>query len=294
MRMELTAASAPPIITSSRFVRSAVIAPPDREAPFMSYDNIRFESADSIGTLTVDRPKALNALNPDTLREMLRCLRDVRREGNLRALIVTGAGDKAFVAGADIAAMSKMSVVEAKEMSRLGQRLTSAIEDLPIPAIAAVNGFALGGGMELAMACDLVVASEKARFGQPEINLGIIPGFGGTQRLARRIGLPRAREMIYGGEMIDAETARQWGLVNRVVKADELIVETRKLAAALAGKPPVALAQAKLAIQHGMDVDLENGLRLEAEAFAVTFSTEDRTDGMAAFLGKRPAKFTGR
>lgn len=160
--------------------------------------------------------------------------------------------------------------------------------------IAAVNGFALGGGMELAMACDLVVASEKARFGQPEINLGIIPGFGGTQRLARRVGAPRAREMIYGGEMIDAETARQWGIVNRVVKVEELLAEARKLAAALAAKAPVALAQAKLAIQRGLDVDLENGLRLEAEAFAVAFSTEDRTEGMAAFLGKRAAKFSGK
>jgi enoyl-CoA hydratase len=256
--------------------------------------NIRFEAADSVGLLTIDRSKSLNALNPQTLREMLRCLRDVRREGAVRAMIVTGAGDKAFVAGADIAEMSKMSVVQAKEMSRLGQRLTSALEDLPLPVIAAVNGFALGGGMELVMACDLVVASEKARFGQPEINLGIIPGFGGTQRLARRIGAPRAREMIYGGEMIDAETARQWGIVNRVVKPEALLEECRKLAAALVAKPPIAIAQAKLAIQHGLDVDLENGMRLEAEAFAVTFSTEDRTEGMAAFLGKRPAKFSGR
>jgi enoyl-CoA hydratase len=256
--------------------------------------NIRFEAADSIGTLTIDRPKALNALNPDTLREILRCLREVRRAGEVRALIVTGAGEKAFVAGADIAEMSKMTVVQAKEMARLGQRLTSALEDLPIPVIAAVNGFALGGGMELVMACDLAIASEKARFGQPEINLGIIPGFGGTQRLARRVGAPRAREMIYGGDMIDAETARQWGLVNRVVKPEDLLAEARKLAATLATKPPVALAQAKLAIQHGLDVDLENGLRLEAEAFAVTFSTEDRTEGMAAFLTKRPAKFVGR
>jgi enoyl-CoA hydratase len=256
--------------------------------------NIRFEAADSIGTLTIDRPKALNALNPDTLREILRCLREVRRAGEVRALIVTGAGEKAFVAGADIAEMSKMTVVQAKEMARLGQRVTSALEDLPIPVIAAVNGFALGGGMELVMACDLAIASEKARFGQPEINLGIIPGFGGTQRLARRVGAPRAREMIYGGDMIDAETARQWGLVNRVVKPEDLLAEARKLAATLATKPPVALAQAKLAIQHGLDVDLENGLRLEAEAFAVTFSTEDRTEGMAAFLTKRPAKFMGR
>ena len=256
--------------------------------------NIRFEVADSIGTLTIDRPKSLNALDPDTLREILRCLRDVRREGKVRAMIVTGAGEKAFVAGADIAEMSKMTVVQAKEMARLGQRLTSALEDLPFPVIAAVNGFALGGGLELVLACDLAIASEKARFGQPEINLGIIPGYGGTQRLARRVGILRAREMIYGGDMIDAETARQWGLVNRVVHAEDLLAEARKLGTALATKPPVALAQAKLAIQHGLDVDLENGLRLEAEAFAVTFSTDDRTEGMSAFLNKRPAKFTGQ
>ena len=260
----------------------------------MPDSNIRFEAADAIGVLTIDRPKSLNALNPETLREILRRLRDVRREGTLRAMIVTGAGERAFVAGADIAEMSTMSVIEAKEMARLGQRVTSALEDLPFPVIAAVNGFALGGGMELAMACDLVIASEKARFGQPEINLGIIPGFGGTQRLARRIGAPRAREMIYGGDMIDAETARQWGLVNRVVKPEELLGEARKLAAAFAAKPPVAIAQAKLAIRHGLDVDLESGLRLEAEAFAVTFSTTDRSEGMTAFLSKRPAKFTGR
>ena len=260
----------------------------------MPYENIRLEAGESIGTLTVDRPKALNALNPDTLREMLRCLRDVRRDGEVRALILTGGGEKAFIAGADIAAMSTMSVIEAKEMARLGQRVTSAIEDLAQPVVAAVNGFALGGGLEMVMACDLVVVSEKARFGQPEINLGIIPGFGGTQRLARRIGAPRAREMIYGGEMIDAATASQWGLVNRVVKPEDLLSEARKLASMLATKPAVALAQAKHAILRGLDVDLENGLRLEAEAFAVTFSTEDRTEGMAAFLAKRKAAFKGR
>jgi enoyl-CoA hydratase len=260
----------------------------------MSFENIRFEVADAVGTLTVDRPKALNALNPDTLRELLRCLRDSRRDHAVRAIVMTGAGDKAFIAGADIAAMSTMTVVEAKEMARLGQRVTSAIEDLGVPVVAAVNGFALGGGLEMVMACDVVVASEKARFGQPEINLGIIPGFGGTQRLARRIGAPRAREMIYGGDMIDAATAHAWGLVNRVVKPEELLPEARKLAATFATKPAVALAQAKLAIQRGLDVDLESGLRLEAEAFAVTFSTEDRSEGMNAFLGKRKAAFKGR
>lgn len=260
----------------------------------MSYQNLRCQVDGPVATLTVDRPKALNALDPETLREMLRCLRDLRRDGTVRALVVTGSGDKAFVAGADIARMVQMSVVEAKEFSRLGQRVTSAIEELPIPVLAAVNGYALGGGLELALACDWIVASERARFGQPEIHLGILPGFGGTQRLARRIGPGRAREMIFGGEMIDAETARQWGLVNAVVPHGELLERAQQTAAKLAAKAPVALAQAKLAIRHGLDIDLESGLRLEAEAFAVAFSTEDRLEGMKAFLEKRVASFRGR
>jgi len=259
----------------------------------MSYTNIRVEPG-AVTVLTVDRPKSLNALDPDTLREMLRSVRDLRRDGTVRVLIVTGAGDKAFVAGADIARMVEMSAVEAKEFARLGQRLTSAIEDLPIPAIAAVNGFALGGGLELALACDWIIASEKARFGQPEVNLGIIPGFGGTQRLARRIGETRAREMIFGGDMIDASTALGFGLVNRVVKPEELLSEARAAAGKLAAKAPIALQQAKLAIRHGADVDLESGLRLEAEAFAVAFSSEDRSEGMKAFLEKRSPTFRGR
>jgi enoyl-CoA hydratase len=260
----------------------------------MPDENTRYQADGAVGRLTIDRPKSLNALDAATLKECLRRLRDLRRQGAVRCLVLTGAGEKAFVAGADIAAMSKMSVVEAREFSRLGQRLTSAIEDLPIPVIAAVNGFALGGGMELVMACDLVLASEKARFGQPEINLGILPGFGGSQRLARRAGPHRARDMIYGGEMIDAETARQWGIVNRVVKPEELLPEAQKLAEKLAAKAPVALAQAKLAIRHGADVDLESGLRLEAEAFAVAFSSDDAREGMSAFLEKRQASFKGK
>jgi enoyl-CoA hydratase len=259
----------------------------------MDYKTIRLECDGAVGLLTVSRPKSLNALDAETLRELLRCVRDIRR-GGLRCLVITGSGEKAFVAGADIAAMSQMTVVEARDFARLGQRLAAALEDLSIPVIAAVNGFALGGGMELAMACDFVVASETARFGQPEINLGIIPGFGGTQRLARRVGAPRAREMIYGGEMIDAETARQWGIVNRVVKADELLPEARKLARQLAAKAPVALEQAKHAINIGLNLDLDSGVRLEAEAFAVAFSTEDRSEGMKAFLDKRQAVFKGK
>lgn len=260
----------------------------------MDEQNIRFETQGAVGILTIDRPKSLNALSVATLSEILRCLRDIRRGGSIRCLIVTGAGEKAFVAGADIAGMSGMSAVEAKNFSRLGQRVTTAIEELPVPVIAAVNGFALGGGFELAMACDLIIASEKARFGQPEITLGIIPGFGGTQRLVRRVGPPRARELIFGGEMIDAETARQWGIVNKVVKPEELLAEARRFAEKLAAKPPIALEQAKQAIQLGTSVDLQSGLHFEADAFALTFSTEDQKEGMKAFLEKRPPSFRGK
>jgi enoyl-CoA hydratase len=242
----------------------------------------------------LDRPKALNALDATTIRELLRFFRDLRRDGTARVVILTGAGEKAVCAGADNAAVNAMSPVEGRDWARLGQRLTSAIEELPQPVIAAVNGYALGGGMELAMACDLVLASEKARFGQPEINLGVIPGFGGTQRLARRIGAPLARELVYGGEMVEPAVLERHGLVNHVVAPEALLDVAKKLAKKLAEKPPIALAQAKHAIKTGLDVDLENGLRFEAEAFGVSFATADRAEGMKAFLEKRKAAFTGR
>src|SRR6266404_2247492 len=193
---------------------------------FVELKNLIFEKG-AIATLTVNRPAALNALNRAVREEMARVIREVRHDASVRVLIVTGAGDRAFVAGADIAAMSKMSASDGLDFSRLGHRVMESFEDLPIPVIAAVNGFALGGGLELALACDLIIARDKARFGQPEINLGLIPGFGGTQRLARRIGLPRARELIYSGDMIDAETALRYGLVNKVVPLAELMTEAK-------------------------------------------------------------------
>src|SRR5213076_853163 len=205
--------------------------------------NLHLTRADAVATLTLDRPKALNALDAATLRELARAIRELRRDGGVRALVVTGAGDKAFSAGADIA------------------------------AIAAVNGVALGGGLELALACDLILASAKARLGQPEINLGLIPGFGGTQRLVRRIGQTRARELIYLGHMVAAEEALRLGLVNRVVPHERLAEEAAKLAAELAAKAPVALAQAKRATAIAADADLETGCRFEVEAFGVTFAT---------------------
>ncbi len=259
-----------------------------------SYQNIVLSKEGPVAILKVNRPKSLNAINPETLEEMAVCLEEIRKDREIRCLILTGEGERAFVAGADISAMVSMSAIEGKLFSRKGQEVLRALEELPIPVIAAVNGFALGGGTELALACDLIVASDRARFGQPEINLGVIPGFGGTQRLARRVGLPRARELIYSGEMIDAETALRYGLVNRVVPAAELISEAKKMAERLASKPPIAIRQAKAAINAGIDMDLENGCRYENEAFALTFATEDKVEGMKAFLEKREARFQGR
>jgi len=260
----------------------------------MAYENIIVEAEQPVGRITLNRPKALNALDQATIGELTRGVRDVRREAKVRCLVITGAGDKAFCAGADIAAMALMSAVEGTRLARQGQRLMHAIEDLPIPVIAAVNGFALGGGLELALACDFIIAAANAKFGQPEINLGTIPGFGGTQRLTRRIGVGRSRELIYSGDLIDAEEALRIGLANRVVAREDLAGEVQKRAAALAAKAAVALEQAKTAINSGADADLAVGCRLEAEAFGVTFASEDRNEGMKAFLEKRSPRFTGK
>ncbi len=259
----------------------------------MTFHNIRLDREGPLATLTVDRQAALNALDGATLGEIDRAVQLVGSNRDVRCLLVTGAGTKAFVAGADIAAMQRMSAVEAREFSRRGQEVMHRLEELPIPAIAVVNGFALGGGCELALACDLIFASQGARFGQPEINLGIIPGFGGTQRLARRVGVGRARELIYSGAMIDAEEARRIGLVDRVVVAEQLMPEARAFATTLAEKAPVALQQAKAAVNAGSDLDLVSGCRYEAEAFGLTFASDDRREGMAAFLEKRRPVFKG-
>jgi enoyl-CoA hydratase len=259
----------------------------------MAYENILFEKDGAVAILKVNRPKSLNALNPATVREIAACLETIRQDHSIRCLIITGEGDRAFVAGADISEMVSMTPLQGKAFSALGLRVLRTLEELPIPVIAAVNGFALGGGTELALACDLIIAADKAKFGQPEINLGVIPGFGGTQRLARRIGLPRARELIYSGEMIDAETALRYGLANKVVPMADLMSEAKALANKLAAKPPVAIRQAKAAINAGIDMDLDNGCRFENEAFALTFATADKVEGMKAFLEKRTANFTG-
>jgi enoyl-CoA hydratase len=257
-------------------------------------ENVLFHAGeDGVAVLTVNRPKQMNALDLRTLEEMEGLLATLAAGSTARALVVTGAGDKAFVAGADIAAMSRLGPVEARAFAELGHRVLARLEALPVPTIAAVNGWALGGGCELALACDLVYASEKARFGQPEVALGIIPGFGGTQRLARRIGIGRALEMILTGDPVDAAKAKEIGLALEVLPPEGLLEHARAQARKIASRGPLAVAQAKRAIQAGQDADLGVGNELERQAFAALFGTEDAREGMKAFLEKRPAAFRG-
>jgi enoyl-CoA hydratase len=254
---------------------------------------VRLEQADGVATVTLDRPSALNALDPAMLRDLARVLREIRRADDVRAVVVTGAGPKAFSAGADIAAMAAMAPGAGHALARLGHEVLGRLEDLEVPVVAALNGVALGGGLELALACDLIVAAAGVRLGQPEINLGLIPGFGGTQRLALRVGLARAREMIYLGDAVTAEEGHRIGLVNRVVPADRLLAEATALATALAGKAPVALRQAKRATAMAAST-LATGCRYEVEAFAVAFASEDRVEGLNAFREKRRPAWKGR
>jgi enoyl-CoA hydratase len=261
----------------------------------MTYQNIILEHAEpGIYVLTVNRPQALNALNTATLDELADAVARVAEDPAARVALVTGAGDKAFVAGADISAMQTMSALEAHAFSEKGQRVMHALEALPIPVIALVNGYALGGGCELAMACDWIIASERAVFGQPEVNLGIPPGFGGTQRLARQVGRARALELITTARQIKADEALRMGLVNHVVPGEQLMEKGLEIARLIVAKGPVAVRVSKQAVQRGLDLDLANGCVLETSLFAFAFGTADRKEGMAAFLEKRVAKFVGR
>jgi enoyl-CoA hydratase len=259
----------------------------------MAYENIRLDFEDALAILTIDRPKALNALTSQTLQEMELALRSLGNHSQLRALIVTGAGEKAFVAGADIAEMVDFSPAQAREFAGLGHRVFHSMESLSVPTIA-VNGFALGGGCELALCCDLIYAAEKARFGLPEVGLGVMPGFGGTQRLTRAVGRMRAKEMIFSGEMIDAQKAREIGLALEVVPGDKLLEHCRAVASKLAKKSPLGLANAKRVIEYGADGDLRSANELERQAFAMLFGSEDQREGMKAFLEKRPPVFKGK
>jgi enoyl-CoA hydratase len=260
----------------------------------MQLENILWRVEGGIGIATINRPKALNALDTRTIREMGELLSAVEADASVRALVLTGGGEKAFVAGADIAEMSALSPLEARRFAEAGQRTFERLEALPVPTIAAVNGFALGGGCELAMACDLVYASERAKFGQPEVNLGIIPAFGGTQRLQRRVGPARAMEMILTGDMVEAATAKAWGLALDVLPPDKLLDHALSQARKIASKGPAAIAAAKRILRATAAPRLAAGQLMEAEAFGVLFGTEDGREGLAAFVAKRPAQFKGR
>ena len=249
----------------------------------------------AIATLTLNRPEVLNALNAQVLGELSAAFAAFAADGALRAVILTGAGPKAFAAGADIGELNALpDVAAAQAQARKGQDLTRAIERLRVPVIAAVNGFALGGGCELAMACDFRIASENARFGQPEVNLGILPGYGGTQRTLRQLGEGWAMYLCLTGEMIDAQQALHAGLVQKVVAADALMTEARRLAGLIAAKGPLAVAAAKRAIVEGEALPLDEGLALEARLFGELVVTEDFREGSRAFLEKRPAAFNAR
>jgi enoyl-CoA hydratase len=257
----------------------------------MEYKNVLVSIEQGICLIVINRPKALNALNSETLLEIRSAVKEAEDKQEVQAVILTGAGDRAFVAGADIAQMNGLDTLSGRKMALLGQQVFSEIENLDKPVIAAVNGFALGGGCELAMACDIRIASENAKFGQPEVNLGIIPGFGGTQRLPRLIGKGRAKYYIYTGELMSAHEAFITGLVNKVVPAGELLNTARQVATTIMSKAPVAVQMAKQAINNGMDVDLDSGIAYEAEAYSTCFGTSDRVEGMNAFLEKRAPVF---
>lgn len=259
----------------------------------MNYENISYELEDGVGVLTVNRPKVLNSLNPQTLDEIYDLAKSLQDDESLRVLVVTGSGEKAFVAGADISEFPKMNPLQARVFSEKGHRAFAALSSLAVPVIACVNGFALGGGCELALCCDFIYATEKAKFGQPEINLGIIPGFGGSQRLIRYIGKAKTKELCMTGDQITAEEAKELGLVAKIFPAEELWEETMKVAKSLAQKGRVALKAIKETIDKGSDVDLSTGCTLEERAFAMVFASEDAKEGTNAFMEKRKPDFKG-
>ena len=259
----------------------------------MAYDHILFNVAQGVATLTFNRPKVLNALNSELLAEFAHALDALRSDEAVRVLVLTGAGERAFVAGADINELATLNALGAKHFAQQGHAVIARLQELPLPVIAGVNGFALGGGMEIALACDFIYAAEEARFGLPEISLGLIPGFGGTQRLARLIGRNQAKELIFTGKMIDAAQALDLGIVNRVFAGPELMPGVMKAAAGIAAKGRVSIRAAKQVINSGMNVDLDTGCRMEVDAFALCMASEDAREGTAAFLEKRKAEFRG-
>lgn len=255
----------------------------------MAYQTLLYEKENGIGIVTINRPQAMNALNDTAYSELLQLFQDIQKDNEVRVVIITGSGEKAFVAGTDITNMANLSAAEARAFSSTLKLTYDTLWNLNKPVIAAVNGYALGGGSELAMCADIIIASENAKFGQLEINVGIIPGSGGTQRLARLIGINRAKEMIYTGDMIDAKKAYEMGMLNKVVPQADLMKEAKAMAQKLLGKSSAILKLAKSAINNGAGVDLNTGLNIEIECFAQCFATEDQKECMKAFLEKRKA-----
>ncbi len=260
----------------------------------MEFENTLYEKSEGIATITINRPQALNALNVETLQEISARLADAKKDKNIKVVVITGAGDRAFCAGADLNMMQGAGAYDGMHLSQVGQKLTMEIENLEKAVIAAINGYALGGGLELAMACDLRIASENAWLGQPEVNVGLIPGWGGTQRLPRFVGKGKAKEMIFTGNRIDAKTAEQLGLLNKVVPLDQLKSAVKEFASQLMSKPPIAIELAKQLINNSTEIDLKVGLTNEAEAFGVLASTEDFKEGVNAFLEKRKPQYKGK
>jgi enoyl-CoA hydratase len=260
----------------------------------MDYKNIRYEKDGAVATITIDRPKVLNALNDETVMELHDCVDGIAGDGEVRCVILTGEGEKSFVAGADIGELAECDVVSGKATCDKGQDLFFKIENLAQPVIAAVNGFALGGGCEIAMACDIRLASEKAKIGQPEVSLGIIPGYGGTQRLAKIVGPGKARQLIYTGDHIGAEEAYRIGLVDEVYPPEELMPKAKEMAQKIASKGPLAIKAAKEAINTGLYVNLQAGCELEGTLFAGICASADKEEGTKAFLEKRKPDFKGK
>lgn len=257
----------------------------------MILSNLTFEKEGHVTLLSINRPKALNALNTELLKELDWAIGQIEEDSETYVVIITGVGEKAFVAGADISEMKEFGTTAARAFSTLGNKIFRRLETLSVPTIAAVNGFALGGGCELALACDIRIGTEKSKFGLPETGLGITPGFGGTQRLARAVGEAKAKEMIFTGVLVNGQEALQIGLVNKVVAVESLMTEARQMAVQIASKAPIAIRLAKSAVSRGLACDIDTGVAYEAEVFAQCFATADQKEGMSAFLEKREKTF---
>ena len=260
----------------------------------MELKNVLLEKEGNIAIVTMNRPKALNALNSETLKELNNVIEALEKDNEIYAVVLTGAGEKAFIAGADISEMKDLNEEQGKEFGLLGNKVFRRLENLDKPVIAAINGFALGGGCELAMACDIRIASAKAKFGQPEAGLGITPGFGGTQRLPRIVGLGKAKELIYTCDIIKADEALRIGLVNRVVEVEALLDEAKAMAKKIAVNAPIAVKLCKDAINRGMQVNIDEAIVIEASDFGKCFLTEDQKEGMTAFIERREKNFQNK